>query len=195
MFILQRLLGLGLMNNRLIKIFMKKFNFLSFATFVAVGLMTVACASSSNDKKTEDSIVVVETEVVEATVDSVSAPADAVISYGGKLMDVPKGAEVSPASIKEVGHVTLVEFGATWCGPCKKAKPIVENLAGKYEGKAEFLYVDIDENPGIAKNFGVGQSIPVVVVANADGTFEVLEGLNVIAEKLEDTLKAAIAKK
>lgn len=174
---------------------MKKFNFLSFATFVAVGLMTVACASSSNENKAEDSIVVVETEVVEAAVDSVNALAEAVISYGGKLMDVPKGAEVSPATIKEVGHVTLVEFGATWCGPCKKAKPIVENLAGKYEGKAEFLYVDIDENPGIAKNFGVGQSIPVVVVANADGTFEVLEGLNVIAEKLEETLKTAIAKK
>ena len=176
---------------------MKKINFL-FA--VAVAMVMVSCGSSSNDKSGADSIVADAqanvSEVVNPEVDSVEAvPAEeAVISYDGKLLEVPAGAVLTPATIQATAHATLIEFGATWCGPCKQAKPIVEGLAGKYNGRAEFLYVDVDKCPSIAKEFGVGQSIPVVVVAKADGSFEAVEGLDAIKTQLEAKLQNAIEK-
>lgn len=176
---------------------MKKINFLVAA---AVAVVMASCGSSSNDKSGNDSTATDAqanvSEVVNPTVDSVAAvPAEeAVISYNGKLLDVPAGSVLTPATIQATAHPTLIEFGAVWCGPCKQAKPVVENLAGKYEGKAEFLYVDIDACPEIAKEFGVGQAIPVVIVAKADGTFEAVEGLEAIKSQLEGKLQNAIAK-
>lgn len=176
---------------------MKKIKFLFVAT---MAVMMVACGSSSAEKSGNDSTATEETTQIEetgatsdATVESVSAE-ETVISYDGKLLDVPAGAVLTPATIKATAHPTLIEFGATWCGPCKQAKPVVENLAGKYEGKAEFLYVDIDACPEIVKEFGVGQAIPVVVVAKADGTFEKIEGLDAIKSQLEAKLQNAIVK-
>lgn len=176
---------------------MKKINFL-FA--VAVAMVMVSCGSSSNDKSGADSIVADAqanvSEVVNPEVDSVEAvPAEeAVISYDGKLLEVPAGAVLTPATIQATAHATLIEFGATWCGPCKQAKPIVEGLAGKYNGRAEFLYVDVDKCPAIAKEFGVGQSIPVVVVVKADGTFEKVEGLEPIKSQLDSKIADALKK-
>ncbi len=175
---------------------MNKIKILLLATVVA---MTSACASSDTEKSTNDSTVTVSTEQVSEvaatdTIGDAIPTKEAVISYNGKLLDVPEGSILTPATIQATAHATLIEFGATWCGPCKQAKPIVEGLAGKYNGKAEFLYVDIDKCPEIAKEFGVGQSIPVVVVAKADGSFEKIEGLDAIKTQLEAKLKNAIAK-
>ena len=176
---------------------MKKVKFLFVA---AVAVMMMSCGSSSTEKGGNDSTATSETAQVagpegetDKKVESVPAE-EAVISYNGKLLDVPAGSVLTPATIQATAHPTLIEFGATWCGPCKQAKPIVENLAGKYEGKAEFLYVDIDNNAQIAKEFGVGQSIPVVVVAKADGSFVKVEGLDNIKTQLEGKLQEAIKK-
>ncbi|MDP2188376.1 MAG: thioredoxin [Sphingobacteriaceae bacterium] len=57
----------------------------------------------------------------------------------------------------------LVDFWAEWCGPCRMVGPIVEELAGEYEGKAVVGKVDVDSNPGISTKFGI-RNIPTLLV-------------------------------
>ena len=73
----------------------------------------------------------------------------------------------------------LVDFWATWCGPCRMIAPIVEELAVEYEGKAKIGKVDVDENQQTAIKFGV-RSIPTLLIFK-DG-------------KLKDTIIGAVPK-
>jgi thioredoxin 1 len=57
----------------------------------------------------------------------------------------------------------LVDFSATWCGPCKALSPIVEKLADELSGKVKIGKCDIDASPNIAQQFGV-RSVPTVMV-------------------------------
>ncbi len=57
----------------------------------------------------------------------------------------------------------LVDFWASWCSPCKMIAPIVEELAGEYEGRVKVAKVDVDANPITPGMFGV-MSIPTLMV-------------------------------
>ncbi|HGL3952770.1 TPA: thioredoxin [Staphylococcus aureus] len=59
--------------------------------------------------------------------------------------------------------VQLVDFWATWCGPCKMIAPVLEELGADYEGKADILKLDVDENPSTAAKYEV-MSIPTLIV-------------------------------
>ncbi|WP_373442436.1 thioredoxin [Staphylococcus aureus] len=59
--------------------------------------------------------------------------------------------------------VQLVDFWVTWCGPCKMIAPVLEELAADYEGKADILKLDVDENPSTAAKYEV-MSIPTLIV-------------------------------
>ncbi|HNQ87269.1 MAG TPA: thioredoxin [Verrucomicrobiota bacterium] len=59
--------------------------------------------------------------------------------------------------------VVLVDFWATWCGPCRTQGPIVEQVASRVEGKAKVAKLDVDKAPNIAKRFAVS-AIPTLIV-------------------------------
>ncbi len=59
--------------------------------------------------------------------------------------------------------VAVLDFNATWCGPCRMVAPVVEQMAEENAGKVEFYSIDCDENPNLARQFGV-MSIPSLFV-------------------------------
>ena len=59
----------------------------------------------------------------------------------------------------------LVDFFAEWCGPCKMAAPVLDKMAGDYEGKAVIAKLDVDKNQELAQKYSV-MSIPTVILFN-----------------------------
>lgn len=57
----------------------------------------------------------------------------------------------------------LVDFTATWCGPCKAVAPALEDLSLEYEGEIRIVKVDIDDDPKIAETYGI-QGVPTFLV-------------------------------
>ena len=59
--------------------------------------------------------------------------------------------------------VTLVDFWAPWCGPCKMIAPTLDELAGELQGRARIAKVNVDDNPEVAGSFGI-MSIPTLLL-------------------------------
>ena len=110
---------------------------------------------------------------------------------GEQAATVPGGQkplELTDANFDETikSGVTLVDFWATWCGPCRTQGPIVEKVAEAYTGKVKVGKLDVDRNGGTARRFGV-QAIPTLIIFK--------DGKNVkqfVGVQSEAKLKAAI---
>lgn len=60
------------------------------------------------------------------------------------------------------GMPLVIDFSATWCGPCQKIAPIIDELATEYEGKVNICKCDVDENDGLTSRFGI-RNVPTII--------------------------------
>ena len=84
----------------------------------------------------------------------------------------------------------LVDFSATWCGPCKRLEPLVHELAGEYNGRVKVVKVDVDKAPQTASKFGV-MSVPMLLFFKDGAVKDQVLGLvakQAIADRLEKVL-------
>ncbi len=77
--------------------------------------------------------------------------------------------------IYEGDKPAIVDFYATWCGPCKRVAPILEELAEEYDGKIVIYKVDTDREPELAKAFGI-TSIPTLLFIPKAGEPQATQG-------------------
>ena len=63
----------------------------------------------------------------------------------------------------EKGEVTIVDFFAAWCGPCKMLTPVFEELSNEMKGNVNFFKVDIDQSLELAQQFGVN-TVPTMLI-------------------------------
>lgn len=86
----------------------------------------------------------------------------------------------------------VIDFYATWCGPCKKLSPILDELSSEYAGNVLFYKVDVDREQELAGAFGI-QSIPMVLLIPKEGKPYVVQGLRPKAE-LKEAIDSVLLK-
>jgi thioredoxin 1 len=105
------------------------------------------------------------------------------------------------AEVKNSTTPVLVDFFATWCGPCKVLSPRLDELAGSFTNRVKFVKVDVDQSPGLAREFGI-EGVPTLLffrngkltnrLVGVQPTSELTKQLEVLTMELGQ--RAAVAK-
>lgn len=140
---------------------MKK-TFLSFILLIATG--AVACNANTSESKEQK--VKAEQNVAAKTIHLTKA------DFLKKVANY----EANPKEWKYLGDKpAIVDFYASWCGPCKKISPILEELAAEYNGQIYIYKIDTEKEPELAAAFGI-RSIPTLLFIPQNGQPQMAQG-------------------
>ncbi|MBO4302523.1 thioredoxin fold domain-containing protein [Methanosarcinaceae archaeon] len=62
-----------------------------------------------------------------------------------------------------MSRIKIIDFSASWCGPCRMQKPTMEDLQKEYADKMEVTFVDVDEHPDLARSYEI-HAVPTIVI-------------------------------
>jgi thioredoxin len=91
------------------------------------------------------------------------------------------------AEVMQASMPVVVDFFATWCGPCKRLSPLLDELAGPLTNRVRFVKMDIDKSPGLTRRFDI-QAVPTLVFFKKGEIVDRVLGLppeNELKERLE----------
>lgn len=110
----------------------------------------------------------------------------------------PKAVEITDQNfdslVTETDQPILLDFWAAWCGPCKAVGPIIDELAGEFEGRAVVGKINVDQNPNLSAYFQV-KSIPTLMFIKNKQLIERYAGLVPkpnLAEMLEELIEMEV---
>lgn len=106
-----------------------------------------------------------------------------------KVLDIPK-TSVSTEDNREIKKIQVVDFSATWCGPCQQLAPYFEKWANTYKDYATFEKIDIDQNQMEAEENEI-EAIPTVIIRDSEGN-EIQRIVGFEPEEMEQAIKSAI---
>ncbi len=84
----------------------------------------------------------------------------------------------------------LMDFTATWCGPCRLQHPIIEKIADDYKDRIEVCIIDVDEHPELSTKYKI-RVVPTVIIEKDDVVLSSFTGVtpeNILRKKLDDAL-------
>lgn len=155
-----------------------------FAFIMAAALALASCANKD----------AAQTEQAAQTEPAVEAAQNQCAGFeaNGKVTELTDAAQLAPGT--KVEKLTVVDFNAVWCGPCRQLAPVLEQMAAKYDGKAAFVSVDVDKFGQLMSDYNLGDAIPVVLFIKPDGTTEHYVGTGDLlpAEKFEALIEKNI---
>ena len=152
---------------------MKKFFLLTAVCALGMGFMG-SCSSNSQavdgaQETTDEATLADKNSGVDPATNNDDEAAIATMDDREAVVDLENDNVYRPDN--KVERLTVLDFNATWCGPCKQFAPAFEEGAAKFGQLVDFVSVDVDVNPETAKAFGV-ESIPTVIFIWPNGKTE-----------------------
>ncbi len=106
-----------------------------------------------------------------------------------------KGNEIEAAT-SVVDKISLVDFSAAWCGPCKMLTPVLEKVSDDLEDKVDFFHLDVDESPDASSKFSI-RGVPTMIVFHNGEEIDRMVGFrdrNALQTQLENLTESKLAK-